>query len=100
MGQVKKTIDGRGIATTFDYDGQGRLMEQIEAAGTNVAARTERKYDAVGNLIRVIHPRTSRKETPYGPLSLGTHPRIAIYSGQSRSQPTRRTRQRPPRTTL
>ncbi len=34
MGQVKRVIDGRGIETTFDHDGQGRLTEQIEAFGT------------------------------------------------------------------
>jgi RHS repeat-associated protein len=56
-GQVLSRIDGRGITTTFAYDGQGRMVQRIEAAGTPAAGRTEYDYDAQGNRIEVRHPR-------------------------------------------
>ncbi|MFT3771415.1 MAG: RHS repeat-associated core domain-containing protein [Minicystis sp.] len=56
-GQVLSYTDGRGVTATFAYDGQGRQIRQIEAAGTPAQARTEYDYDPQGNLVQVRHPR-------------------------------------------
>lgn len=65
MGQLKARIDGRGNSTTFDYDGQGRLEIQVEAAGTDVEAKTRQEYDPQGNIIKVTHPRTITEGMPF-----------------------------------
>jgi len=65
MGQTKKTINGRGVTTAFEYDGQGRQTKQVEAAGTAVEATTRRVFDDNGNVIRVTHPRTLTEGRPF-----------------------------------
>lgn len=63
-GQRVVGIDARGIVSTFSYDAQGRLITQVEADqladGTHnpQAARTEYRYDAQGNQVVVIKPRS------------------------------------------
>jgi len=56
-GNLIETIDGRGISSTTTYDSRGRAIEQVAAAGTPVAAKTETDYDANGNVIEVRSPR-------------------------------------------
>jgi len=64
-GQLLARRDGRGIRSTFAYDGQGRLIEQVEAeslAGVLLlspeAARTRHAYDAQGNRLVTTLPRS------------------------------------------
>jgi RHS repeat-associated protein len=57
-GQVLTLTDGRGIQHTYQYDTQGRLIEEVAAASEpSVAATTQYEYDPQGNLIRQLHPR-------------------------------------------
>jgi RHS repeat-associated protein len=56
-GQVLSQLDGRGVATTFAHDGQGRSTREIKAAGKPEAGRTEYDYDPQGNRIRMRSPR-------------------------------------------
>jgi YD repeat-containing protein len=56
-GNTIETIDGRGISQTVAYDSRDRATEQVQAAGTAVAAKTETVYDANGNVTEVRSPR-------------------------------------------
>ena len=56
-GQVAMRTDARGSVTAFIYDVHGRLASQIEAKGTAAAATTSFFYDALGNQVRIEHPR-------------------------------------------
>ena len=63
MGQQLSTIDGRGITTSFAYDGQGRMWQQIQASAAPsplvaLAYKTEFSYDKQGNQLLIKHPRT------------------------------------------
>jgi RHS repeat-associated protein len=57
-GNTLASIDANGNRSEFVYDANTRLVEQKEAVGTAVEAKTQFVYDLQGNRTRVIHPRT------------------------------------------
>jgi RHS repeat-associated protein len=57
-GNTLASIDANGNRSEFVYDANTRLVEQKEAVGTAVEAKTQFVYDANGNRTRVVHPRT------------------------------------------
>jgi YD repeat-containing protein len=54
MGRVVQITDPRGYITRFRHDRDGRVVEEIRAYGTPFAARTQFRFDAVGNRTRII----------------------------------------------
>jgi RHS repeat-associated protein len=57
-GNTLASIDANGNRAEFVYDANTRLVEQKEAVGTAVEAKTQFVYDLQGNRTRVVHPRT------------------------------------------
>jgi RHS repeat-associated protein len=64
-GDLVARIDGRGIRQEMAYDSRGQVVSQVAAFGApsdgerpSVAAKTEFEYDAQGNQVRVIRPRS------------------------------------------
>jgi RHS repeat-associated protein len=57
-GNTLASIDANGNRSEFVYDANTRLVEQKEAVGTAVEAKTQFVYDLQGNRTRVVHPRT------------------------------------------
>ena len=73
LGQLIVTVDPRAelnscsaltgkerFATRFFYDGAGRRVAAVDAAGY----RVEWEYDAIGNVVRQVDPRTFDAATP------------------------------------
>jgi RHS repeat-associated protein len=65
FGELVAHIDGRGIRQEMVYNSRGQVVLQVAAFGApsdgerpSVAARTEFEYDAQGNQVRVIRPRS------------------------------------------
>jgi RHS repeat-associated protein len=56
-GETLTRTDGRGFVTQYQYDGQGRTIEIVEAASTAVQATTQYQYDPEGNRTQVTAPR-------------------------------------------
>jgi YD repeat-containing protein len=54
-----------GPATSFEYDGAGRVALEVDAAGT----RTERVFDGNGNVVRELE--TARSQEPLAPQAAG-----------------------------
>ncbi|MFH1023925.1 MAG: RHS repeat-associated core domain-containing protein [Planctomycetota bacterium] len=57
-GEIAAKIDPNGIRSEYRYDLRGRLVEQNDAVGTSIQAKTTFEYDAEGNRTAVNHPRT------------------------------------------
>jgi RHS repeat-associated protein len=57
-GEVLLAVDGVGAQTRNRYDAVGRLVEETTADGTPAAATCRYVYDAAGNLVQKLHPRT------------------------------------------
>ena len=56
-GQLTSVTDANGNVDTFAYDALGRRIQNVESAGSAVAATTEWDYDAQGNVTTIRHPR-------------------------------------------
>jgi RHS repeat-associated protein len=69
-GQVLARIDGRGIVTSYGYDGQGRIARRTEAEGMPEAGTWSRVSDPQGNLIRETDPRGLVNAMTYGGRNL------------------------------
>ena len=78
--QITETIDPRGIHHTLAYDSRGQSVEQTQAAGTTVAAKTVTVYDANGNAIKVQHPRHFDANDPV----FGNCKTTMTYTGRNR----------------
>src|SRR5262249_20754872 len=63
------SVDGRGVATTFDYDLRDRVTLKTEAANTALAREFGTVYDAVGNVIAEVDPLGRTTEKVYDPLN-------------------------------
>lgn len=74
-GQVATRTDARGSVTAFIYDVHGRLVSQVEAQGTAAAATTNFVYDALGNQVRIEHPRHR--------IEAGGFATVKTYTGRS-----------------
>ena len=91
--QVART-DARGVVSTMEYDEQGRLDAQVEAATDTAtvpativayAARTEYGYDPQGNRTSVIHPRSFTRNPTTGAFTLVAMPFVTVstYTGRN-----------------
>jgi len=49
-----RQVDEMGVVTRFAYDQAGRRVEQVEAAGTEVARVTRWQWDEDGNLVKRV----------------------------------------------
>ena len=78
--QITETIDPRGIHQTVVYDSRGQRVEQTQAAGTTVAAKTVTVYDANGNAVEVQRPRHFDANNPV----FGNCKTTMTYTGQNR----------------
>jgi RHS repeat-associated protein len=52
-GNLTAQVDGQGNRVEFVYDALDRLVQQMDGAGSALAATTTRSYDGVGNLLEL-----------------------------------------------
>ncbi len=65
-GQVRSTTDAAGRATTFEYDGAGRVAAQILSGNR----RVEFAYDSAGNVTSITPPGRPAHAFAYTPMNL------------------------------
>jgi YD repeat-containing protein len=67
------------IVTTYEYDNDGNLTEEIDASNTAQARTTQYRYDAVSNLIQTIQQDPGAIDQQTGLLvATGSNPTITI----------------------
>lgn len=93
-GQITSRTDAKRIISLFEWDAQGRLKAQVDAAtdastvpSTIVpyAARTEFGYDANGNRTTVVHPRSFTHNPTTGVFTQIATPFVTVstYTGRN-----------------
>lgn len=93
FGELVTRIDGRGIMSTYEYDGQGRLFATVDGSYDTTtlpasvlmnAGRTEFRYDAQGNKTLVRRPRSFARN-PDGTFALlaARTETVSTYTGRN-----------------
>jgi RHS repeat-associated protein len=60
-----RDVDARGAVTLRTYDGNGNLIERIDAAGTDIARTNRWEFDAANRMVRRIDGRGNRMDSAY-----------------------------------